>query len=116
MNVKAVFIPYFRNFNCVRVCSLIGNCFYNMYIVKLFEVVFPLMSRTIKHFHVYIILDFCIKFRNASVLCQSEYTCLHKAVNMEVFFVKSKENTYSKGKALVQMYRVVTITKEGIMP
>ena len=42
---------------------------------------------------------------------QSECACLHKTVNMAVFFVKSYENTYPKGKALIQMYRVVPQTK-----
>ena len=36
-----------------------------------------------------------------------------KTVNMVVFFVKSNENTYPKGRALMQMYRVVPITKRG---
>ena len=48
-------------------------------------------------FHVNIILDFPITYRNATVLCQSECACLHKTVNMVVFFVKSNENTYPKG-------------------
>ena len=74
---------------------------------------FPLMSRTIVYFHVSIILDFPITYRNASVVCQSECACLHKTVNMVVFFVKSNENTYPKGRALKQMYRVVHITKRG---
>jgi len=52
--------------------------------------------------------------RNASVLCQSECACLHKTVNMVVSFVKSNENSYPKGRALMQMYRVVPKTKEGI--
>jgi len=30
---------------------------------------------------------------------------------MVVFFVKSNENTYTKGRALMQTYRVVPITK-----
>ena len=72
---------------------------------------FPLMLRTIIYFHVYIILGFTITYRNASVLCQSECACLHKTVNMVVTFVKSNENTYPKGRALMQMYRVVPITK-----
>ena len=50
----------------------------------------------------------------ASVLCQSECACLHKTVNMAVFFVKSNENTYLKGRALMQMYRVVPITKSDL--
>ena len=50
---------------------------------------------------------FPITFRFASVLFQSECACLHKTVNMVVLFVKSKENTYPKGRALMQMYRVV---------
>jgi len=69
------------------------------------------MSRTIIYFHVYIILYFPITYKNASVLWQSECACLHKTVNMVVFLVKSNENTYPKGRALVQIYRVVPITK-----
>ena len=68
---------------------------------------------TIIYFYVYIILDFPITYRNASVLCQSECSCLYKTVNVVVFFVKSNENTYPKGRALMQMYRVVLITKRG---
>ena len=32
-------IPYFQNFEFVRVCSLVGRYFSNMYIVKKFEIV-----------------------------------------------------------------------------
>jgi len=53
------------------------------------------------YFHDYIILEFPITYGNASVLCQSECACLHKTLNMVVFLVKSKENTYPKGKALM---------------
>ena len=59
------------------------------------------MLRTIIYFHVNIILDFPITYRHASVLCQSECPCLHKTVNMVVFFVKHNENTYQKGRALM---------------
>jgi len=31
------------------------------------------------------IFDFSITDRNASVLCQSEFACLHETVNMVVF-------------------------------
>ena len=68
---------------------------------------------TLIHFYIYIILDFLITHRHASVFCQSECACLHKTVNMVVFFVESNENIYPKGRALVQMYRVVPITKRG---
>jgi len=44
------------------------------------------MLRIIIYFYVYIILDFSITYRNASLLCQSECACLHKTVNMVVFF------------------------------
>jgi len=71
------------------------------------------MLRTIINVHVYIILDFPITYRYASVPCESECACLHKTVNMVIFFVKSKENTYTKGRALIQMYRVVPKTKRG---
>jgi len=69
------------------------------------------MIRTIIYFYVYKILDFPITYRNASVLCQSECSCLYKTVNVVVFFVKSNENTCPKGRAILQMYRVVPITK-----
>ena len=98
------------------VLSLLGRYFYNMYIAKTFEIVlFFLMLRKIIYFHVYIILDFPITYRIASVLCQSECACLHKTVNMVVFFDKSNENTFQKWRALMQMYRVVPITKRGNM-
>ena len=71
------------------------------------------MLRTPIYFHVYIMLDFPITFRNASMLCQLECAYLHKTVNMVVFFVKSNENTYPKGRAHTQMCRVVPITKRG---
>jgi len=71
------------------------------------------MLRTIIYFHVNVILDVPIKYRHTSVLFQSECACQHKTVNMVVFFVKSKENFYPKGRALIQMYRVVPITKRG---
>jgi len=32
---------------------------------------------------------------------------------MVVFFFKSNENTYTKGRALIQMYRVFPKTKRG---
>jgi len=32
---------------------------------------------------------------------------------MVVFFVKSNENTYPNGRALMQMYKVVLITNRG---
>jgi len=66
------------------------------------------MSMTIIYFHV-ILLDFPITYRNASVLCQSECTCLHQTVNMVVFFLKNNENTYPKGRSLIQIYKVVPL-------
>jgi len=50
-------------------------------------------------------------YRTAPVLCQLECACLHKTLNMVVVFVKSNENTYPKGRALMEVYRVVSITK-----
>ena len=32
--------------------------------------------------------------------CQSECACLHKTVNMVVFFVKCNENTYPKNESM----------------
>jgi len=74
---------------------------------------FPLMLRTIIYLHVNIVLDFHITHRNGSMFCQSECARLHKTVNMVVCFVKSNKNTYPKGRALMQMYRVVPIMKRG---
>jgi len=71
------------------------------------------MSRTIIYFHVYILSDFPITYTNVPVLCQSECTCLYKTVNMAVFYVKSNENKYPKGRALLQIYRVVPILNRG---
>jgi len=59
------------------------------------------MSRTVIYFPVYLILDFPITYINAAVLCQSECACLHKTLNMEVFFVNIKENNYPKGRTLL---------------
>ena len=42
---------------------------------------------------------------------QTECACLHKTVHMDVFFVNSNENTFSKGRALMQFYRDVPQTK-----
>ena len=64
--------------------------------------------------YVYIILVFPITYRNTAALCQSECACLHKSVNIAVFFVGSNENTYPKGKALMQIYKFVPQTKRGI--
>ena len=49
------------------------------------------MSRTILYYHVYMISDFPITYRNVSVLCQSECACLHETVNMVVSFVKTNK-------------------------
>ena len=51
---------YFRMFRCVRVCSLVGKYYYNVYIVKCLKLCFPLMLRTTIYSHVNIILDFPI--------------------------------------------------------
>ena len=45
--------------------------------------------------------------------CQSESAGLHKTVNMVVFAIKCNENNNPKGRALMQMYRVVPKTKRG---
>jgi len=71
------------------------------------------MSRTLIYFQVNIIWDFPKTYRNASVHCQSECICLHKTVNMVVFVNKCNENTNPNERALMQMYRVVSITQRG---
>jgi len=80
--------PILDIFKFVRVTSLVDRYFYNMYIVKSKKLCFPSMLRTIIYFHVYIIFGFPITYRNAAVLCQSECACLHKTVNMVVFYIK----------------------------
>jgi len=62
--------------------------------------------------HVYIISDFPITNTNALWLCQSECVFLQQTVNMVVFFLNII-NTYPKGRALMQTYRVVSQTKRG---
>jgi len=69
------------------------------------------MSRRIIYVHDNIILDFPITYINHSVLCQSECVCLHEPVNMVVLFFRSNDHTDPKGRALMQMYRVVPKTK-----
>ena len=69
-------------------------------IVKQLELVFPI---NVKSNTITILLDFPITYRNASVLCQSECACLHKTLNMAVFFVKSHEKREST-HAHVQSY------------
>ena len=70
----------------------------------MFEIVF---SFNVKDTNIYPCLHNIrlLTYRNASVLCQSESTCLHITQNMVVFFV------YPKGRALMQLYRVVPIPK-----
>jgi len=61
---------------------------------KPFEIgFFPLMLRTILYFQVNVVLDFPLTYRSTAVICQSDCACLHKTVNMTIFFVKSNENT-----------------------
>jgi len=77
-------------FPIFEICSLVGRYFFNMYIVKQFEIIY---------FHVYIILDFPITYRTASVLSESECTCLHQTVNM-VF-------------SLLKVMKIPTCTQKG---
>ena len=71
------------------------------------------MLRTIIYVNVYILLDFPITHRNDSAFLQSEHACLHVNSKHGSFFAISNENTYPKGRALVQMYRAVPITERG---
>ena len=70
---------------------------------------FHLMPRTVIYVHVYIILYFPITYRNT--LSIRMRMSLHKTVNRVVFSVNSNENTSPKRRVLMQMYRVVPITK-----
>ena len=70
------------------------------------------MSTTILYVHVNIPLDFGITSENATALGQSECTL---STSMELFFLKVMKIiiTYPKGRALMQIYRVVPQTKRG---
>ena len=48
------------------------------------------------------------------MLSQSACTWLHQTVNIVVFLTKNNGNTCPKGRALMQMYRVMSSNKEGI--
>jgi len=48
--------------------------------------------------HVYTILDFPITCKNDSMLCQSEWACLHETVNLVVFFLKIMKIPTQKGE------------------
>ena len=63
--------------------SLVDRYFYNVFIV---------------HVYVYITLDFPMTYTNASVLCQAEFACLHKTVNVVVFFLKIMKIPTQKGE------------------
>jgi len=73
------------------------------------------MSRTKVYVHVYLISDFPITYRNASVLCQSECACRHKTVNMIVFFLKMMEKTFTKGEQSYTCRKLSLERKEGII-
>ena len=62
---------------------------------KTIEIVFSLNVKHNKIKYVFdnIILDFPITYKNASVLCQLEYECLHKTINMVVFLIEYDENS-----------------------
>ena len=64
----------------------------------------------IYYVHVNIVLDFPITYKNGSVLCQSKCACLHRTVNIVVVFTPKNGNIYPKGRALMQMYGVVSIS------
>ena len=77
---------------------------------------FPLMSKTVIYFHVYILLDFSIIYRNASVLCQSECSCLHKTVNMVIFFDKSNGNDTKRESTHANVQSCPYNEKRGFVP
>ena len=82
-------IPYFWNVQFVRVSSLVGRCLYNVLLIHVYQKVWNCVFLKCQG-QLYIcpcqqlILDFPLTYRNASVLCESECTCLHKPINMVV--------------------------------
>jgi len=99
-------VPYFRNFMFVRVCSLFGGYFYNMYIVKSWKL-------CLCHY-VNIILNLPITNKSDSVLCQSECACLHQTVNIVVFFLKIMKTPTQKGEHSCKCIVLSLKRKEGI--
>jgi len=79
-DLRFISIHYFRNLKFVRVGSLVGRYFY------VFIKIYLKLCLTIIYFNVYITLDFPITYSNDLVSCQSECACLHKTINMVVFF------------------------------
>ena len=72
------------------------------------------MSKTIIYFHVNIILDFPVH-RNASVLNrQSEFTCLHKTVNMVKNSLKTMKIPTQKESTHRNVQSCPSKEKEGI--
>jgi len=53
-------------------------------------------------------------YNNASVLCQSECTCLHQTVNMVVFFAKNNEIPTQKGEHSCKCTELSLKWKEGM--
>jgi len=69
------------------------------------------MSRTNIYVHINILLDFPITYKkNASVLCQSEWACLHQTVNM----VKTRKIPTPNGEHLCKCTELSLKQKEGI--
>ena len=59
------------------------------------------------------ILDFPITYKNTSVLCQPIRMCISTSNSKHgSFLYKINKNTYPKGKAPMQMYRVVPQKKK----
>ena len=79
-------------------------------IVKSCEIVFSLNITDIYTVHVNIILDLLITYKNASAL---QIRTRMSTSDIVFFVTNNNENTYPKGGALMQMYRVVPQTKKG---
>ena len=101
------FIPYFWNFNFVRVISLVGRYFYNTYIhvVKKYEIVF---SFNIKDNYIFPCLH-NIKLSYNILKC---FSALSIRMRMPTYNSKHGRFFFFKVmKTLIQMYRVVPIMK-----
>jgi len=96
---------------CSWVLSLLGRYFYNMYIVERFEIVLSFNVNDNNIVHVYIIQDVPIRYRHASVFCQSDYAFLHKTVNNELSLLKVMKIPTQKGEHSCKCTWVVPIAK-----
>ena len=73
------------------------------------------MSTTIIYVGVNTILDFPITYKNTSVICQLECTCLHQTENIVVFFTQIIKLPTQKGEHSCKCTELSLKWKEGVV-